>query len=376
MYPDFHSCYTAPLSQFYHQRGDYWVLENYIPADQVFKCDESVTYTTHGDYTFLDNLDEITRRWQGPISVSVYAPGDDFESSLKTIMYLRDCRADGRIRDFVTFHLIIHSDHMPAKVHETADLLSRAKTDCKSFNETQWKDLTYKRQMKLLYPVNVARNVARQHAKTYFVFPSDIELFPSLNFIPEFLKMLDKPNFSNTTKPRVYVFPIFEVKNMPRAPETKEELRTLILKKEAQHFHKDMCSPCHAIPKSSEWMDYLPAPSTGLSVFNIGKREPPFHHWEPFYVGTNREPLYDERLSWEGKRDKMTQGYVLCVREYEFHVLDTAFLVHTPGEGKGFHKPHRDELTVNNVGSQGAMVSRKLYPEYNKLFGAKADCII
>ena len=46
------------------QRGDYWILENYIPAEQSYKCDESVTYTTHGDFTFLHNLDELTRRWQ------------------------------------------------------------------------------------------------------------------------------------------------------------------------------------------------------------------------------------------------------------------------------------------------------------------------
>ena len=37
------------------------------------------------------------------------------------------------------------------------------------------------------------------------------------------------------------------------------------------------------------------------------KREVPFHRWEPIYIGTNAEPFYDERLSWEGKQDKMTQ---------------------------------------------------------------------
>jgi len=30
-------------------------------------------------------------------------------------------------------------------------------------------------------------------------------------------------------------------------------------------------------------------------------------HWEPIYIGTHADPHYDERLSWEGKSDKMPQ---------------------------------------------------------------------
>ena len=45
----------------------------------------------------------------------------------------------------------------------------------------------------------------------------------------------------------------------------------------------------------------------GMSVFHIAKRHKPFQRWEPIYVGTNNEPVYDERVSWEGKSDKMTQ---------------------------------------------------------------------
>jgi len=44
-----------------------------------------------------------------------------------------------------------------------------------------------------------------------------------------------------------------------------------------------------------------------LNVFHVAKRTPPYSHWEPIYIGTNDEPLYDERLSWEGRSDKMTQ---------------------------------------------------------------------
>ena len=41
-----------------------------------------------------------------------------------------------------------------------------------------------------------------------------------------------------------------------------------------------------------------------LSVFKVAKRR---GLWEPIYIGTNQDPPYDERLSWEGRSDKMVQ---------------------------------------------------------------------
>lgn len=60
-----------------------------------------------------------------------------------------------------------------------------------------------------------------------------------------------------------------------------------------------------------------------LGIFHIGKRIGYFVHWEPIYIGTNDDPHYDERLSWEGKSDKMTQVCYkfICL----FHVRITDF---------------------------------------------------
>lgn len=45
------------------QRGDYWVLKNYIRADHgELRCFQSVTYTTHADYSFLDNMIPLLKR--------------------------------------------------------------------------------------------------------------------------------------------------------------------------------------------------------------------------------------------------------------------------------------------------------------------------
>lgn len=39
------------------QRGNFTILENYIRADHgEINCHETITYTTHVDYTFMDNV--------------------------------------------------------------------------------------------------------------------------------------------------------------------------------------------------------------------------------------------------------------------------------------------------------------------------------
>ena len=91
-------------------------------------------------------------------------------------------------------------------------------------------------------------------------------------------------------------------------------------------FHKRVCSSCHGVPKSKEWISANETDGkktkikflfkqkikftftfSDLGVFHIGKRVGYFIHWEPIYIGTHSDPHYDERLSWEGKSDKMTQ---------------------------------------------------------------------
>ena len=72
------------------------MLYNYIRAARQFNCDESITYTTHGEFRFLENLEPLLERWQGPISVAVYAPGSDFQDAILNILYYRSLRKSDR----------------------------------------------------------------------------------------------------------------------------------------------------------------------------------------------------------------------------------------------------------------------------------------
>lgn len=108
-------CEDRPPRPVFKQRGDFWVLYNYVQADGQFKCAETITYATHGDYTFLDNVPVLVERWQGPISVALYAPGYDFDAALDSIAYLRNCEID-ILRKYVSFHLFFGYKEVPEEV--------------------------------------------------------------------------------------------------------------------------------------------------------------------------------------------------------------------------------------------------------------------
>lgn len=138
-----------------------------------------MTYTTHSDPTFLENLIPLAKRWQGPISVAIYSPGSDFEMAINAVNYFSNCLPDSYlVRDFVTFHFFFEVKHSPEQQIYDENQLKNLKPDCLKIPETE-EASTYRKVSNLTYPVNVGRNVARETALTYFILPSDIELYPN-----------------------------------------------------------------------------------------------------------------------------------------------------------------------------------------------------
>lgn len=222
------------------------------------RCWESVTYATHGDYTFLDNLEPLLERWRAPISIALYAPGTDFQPTLNSIKYVRSCSSP-LVSQLVTFHIYFSSKHVPkvasiffiAKTFifcifckikvETMNLnhlfCSQVPRSEKILSETYncslsppWAKVSpaamYRNEKKLLYPVNVGRNIARECAPTHYLIVSDIELYPSPNLPSTFLQMItkhDQPVFSKPN-PKVFVLSIFEVDEKSTPPSNKTAL--------------------------------------------------------------------------------------------------------------------------------------------------------
>ncbi|KAJ9586643.1 hypothetical protein L9F63_019745, partial [Diploptera punctata] len=368
---DIIKCHDKTLEPRTAQRSDFWVLYNYIPASRRFRCHESITYTTHADYTFLDNLDPLLERWEGPVSLAIHAPGTDFAPTLEAIRYARDCMSP-LISELVTFHVFFGTRHVPKQVPSPSNVLAES-ANCSL--PAPWINVSsaqlYKTKAKILYPVNIGRNIARESATTYFILPSDIELYPSPGLIKNFLEMISRQDPPLLHKnPKVFPLPIFELEKGVELPSNKAQLVSMLKNGTAIPFHKKLCPGCHNIPKSKEWI--AAKETNGLHVFHIGKRTGYFVHWEPIFIGTHQDPLYDERLSWEGKSDKMTQGYALCVLDYEFQILDNAFLVHKPGIKTMKKDPQRAIL----AGKTNALIKRVIFPELKVLYGTRKGCAV
>lgn len=178
----------------------------------------------------------------------------------------------------------------------------------------------------MTYPINVARNVARTAASTARVLVSDIELLPSEKLASGFAAMVrGRPPKLGV----VFIIPVFEIDANREPPSTKKELLSAVKAGSAVYFHRFLCPHCQRFPGLTKWM-VRPDPGK-VKALMIARREYPHHRWEPVFIGTREDPLYTENMSWEGKQDKMTQMFEMCLLNYRLVVLDGAFLVHTPG---------------------------------------------
>lgn len=71
----------------------------------------------------------------------------------------------------------------------------------------------YKDVHNLSFPINLARNIAKLNSLTYLTLPSDIELYPTKNFIQKFLKfVIENPRYIKNHPRNVFVLPVFEIK--------------------------------------------------------------------------------------------------------------------------------------------------------------------
>ena len=186
-------------------------------------------------------------------------------------MHFRDCSPSNLVRDFATFHIIFDLDHIPETVPDHQSWLMKGLVSCEKPVSLSGNVTTYKTMLNLDYPVNVARNVARAMAATHFVFPSDIELYPSPNLIPDFLAMIRRNDvFLQRSSPRVFVSSIFEIAQIHLLPNNKSHLVELLKSKVVIPFHQKVCVRCHAIPNAEGWQNAEIKP--GMNIFHVGKR--------------------------------------------------------------------------------------------------------
>lgn len=349
---------------------------------------DAVTYATHATPEFVYHVVEIAHYWDGPISLSVFVPDFDLDITMQIMNHLCHCYENMEKVSLHLFYLNMHPPKLISKEEKMVtttqivkttqnitydDLLKNKINKYKTMNRStraeyiqlvrkrkiermmmlhgpkqkylppnlSFEDCsgmesfdihTYRREHSMIYPINVARNVARNASKTNYFIVSDIEMVPSDGLAPKFLTMVrklmgDKKRdegcvFAKT----IFVVPLFEVERGEDIPRNKDVLVQLVKANRAMYFHQRVCPHCQRFPGLQSWL--LRKSPEGLEPMLIARREYPYHRWEPLYFGTHKEPWYSETLSWEGRQDKMTQMLELCLQEYRMVVVDGGFLCH------------------------------------------------
>ncbi|XP_076237041.1 beta-1,4-glucuronyltransferase 1 [Calliopsis andreniformis] len=300
------------------EKSPYRVLPFVLRGTEERNKLPQVTLCTHATADHVYGIVELARRWEGPLSLAIFTPGLDAGTAVALLD--RACRCEPEMYK-VSVHLVFPAGRPPALSQET-----RTQGDCAASDLQKGEAETERKQRHMTYPINVARNVARTQANTSRVLVTDIELLPSNKLASSFIEMV------RGRQPKtgvVFVVPVFEIKSTERPPSTKKELLLATKAGLAIYFHRFVCSHCQRFPGLARWL-IRPDPGK-VKPLLITRREFPHHRWEPVFIGTRDDPLYTEDMSWEGKQDKMTQMFQMCLLNYRLVILDGAFLVHTPG---------------------------------------------
>ncbi|XP_023226323.1 beta-1,4-glucuronyltransferase 1-like [Centruroides sculpturatus] len=290
-----------------------------------------VSLITHCTINELYQLDKLSLRWHGPISVSVFSITQDIPLAVEAILHLRQCFPS--IRHNTSFHLIYPLNNPTTDIQlqlsfpESCDLLQE-----RLQNHGIGKNYAHS----VPYPNNLLRNVARRNALTEFVFVIDIDLVPSDHLHEDFLTFAKENRLffeSNKDDKTVYVVPAYEMKDETEIPKDKTSLLQLIELMEARPFYFELCWKCQKYTDYEAWQRE-PLTEKLSVLFEVLWRDP----WEPFYIGRNTVPYYDERFRQYGF-NRISQVCELHVTGYKFSVLNNAFVVHrglkTP---TSFHK--------------------------------------
>lgn len=329
--------------------GMYHIIRNILCPKQIRKfgqgkTSENVTIVTQTSSNHLENLIVLSRKWNGPISVSVFTHKTDAEFAILSIVYLRTCYPS--IANKVSFHLVYPMDSTPS-----VDLINELpKLSCSEpFGKTVQRQQKANYDIGIEYPHNLLRNIALKSATTTFVLMIDIDMVPSDNLTDEFMRLIERrrSNQDFDIDKTAFVVPSFESKDWS-IPSDKIKLLHAWEAGKIRPFYYETCWKCQRYTEYDRWKKLF-----GTEIMDIGYNVEWNDPWEPFYIASANTPLYDERFKQYGF-NRISQVCELHVAGYEFAVLNNAFLVH-----KGFKVPEKFHKTKDMEQEKNRMLFRK-----------------
>ncbi|GMT19762.1 hypothetical protein PFISCL1PPCAC_11059, partial [Pristionchus fissidentatus] len=173
------------------------------------------------------------------------------------------------------------------------------------------------------YPMNMARNVAREFISTKFLLLSDVDLLFSEGFERR-MSEIAKQQLASTEK-RVLVFRIFEVYDERSVPRNKEDMFRMIENGLADTFHVESAYGHHELKGREEWLA-KPENFTDTLIANDFVRYSRYT-WEPRFVGVSSVPIHDEKFPYRIRANNVL-GWEMCRAGYTFSLVEDLFTFH------------------------------------------------
>jgi hypothetical protein len=207
-----------------------------------------VALATQCSVRHLPLLAELALRWQGAVSVAVFAETRELGAALWGIARLRSCYSV--VRHNVSFQLVTPlgaaGDRAPILPPPDASTLCEVPTA--SQEPSSAPNYAHSRAP---YPVNLLRNAARRAVQAEFVLLVDVDMLPSSKLRERFHRFATRSRLfrdSQRDDKTVYVVPAFEARHGAAIPRDKAELLALSENGQLRPFYFELCWKCQVSP--------------------------------------------------------------------------------------------------------------------------------
>ena len=291
--------------------GTYNIINDLIPLPYVNTPNQDVTLVTQGSSNHLQELILLSERWTGPISITVFTHPADLHFAVLRIAYIWTCFP--HVKPHVHLNLVypiyklenlseVYHKHIGKKI-QCGDQFTYISKGSENYATSN-----------VPYPHNLLRNTAIKAAETTFIFVVDIDMVPSVRLGEDFTDFIGKvvhhnPKFDLNSN--AFVVPSFEIKTSQSIPSTKVELLQHLESDVVRPFYSEVCWRCQKFTEYDVWKD-LPKVTSMEEAYEVDWRDP----WEPFFITTRNQPLYDERFKQYGF-NRISQVSII----YRFQVL-------------------------------------------------------
>ena len=262
-----------------------------------------VTLVTHCSVNHIHHLIELSRWWQGPVSVAVFIPQEYSAIMLHSLLVLHYCMP--HLSKNITIHLVYPMTQSPLNVNLPSWIPEVS--ECRDFREVL--DALLQQQLRPVqnyafgmqkYPNNLLRNVAARFLPTDYMLVIDIDIIPSPNLFHSFIDFARRTSFASETgsldAQLVYVVPVFEVRHGVELPHDKKALLQLWGRGLIRPFYYELCWKCQNHTDYDTWKN-LTLSKDLHAPYELLWKDP----WEPFFIGPKHSlPRYDERFKQYG----------------------------------------------------------------------------